>query len=185
MRGYPEPPAVGDEVETLIGSLERQRATFAYKCGGLTDEQARQTLGGSRVSIGGLLKHLAYMEDLNFTHQMAGDALPDPWVDMDPTDRGERVWRSAAQDDASTVKALWKDAVDRSRGAVADAVRSQGLGHTYEVRPGVSCSLRRLVVDFIEEYARHTGHADLLRESIDGRVGEDPPGNPYLYTLFR
>ena len=183
MSGYPEPPLAGSEEETLIGSLERQRATFAYKCEGLTSEQLRRRVGASEVTIAGLLKHLAYMEDINFTGNLARQPLPAPWPDLPEEDRGEHVWRSAADDDPETLYALWDQSVARSRRAVLEAVRRGGAGGTYEERPGIRVSLRRLLVDFIEEYGRHTGHADLIRESIDGRVGEDPPGGPTPYTL--
>jgi hypothetical protein len=183
MSGYPEPPLAGSEEETLIGSLERQRATFAYKCEGLTSEQLRRRVGTSEVTIGGLLKHLAYMEDINFTRELAGLPLPAPWNDIPAEDRGEHVWRSAAGDSPASLYALWAEAVARSRRAVLDAVRDGGMGRVHEPSPGNRFSLRRLLVDFIEEYGRHTGHADLIRESIDGRVGEDPPGEPRPFTL--
>ena len=182
MTGYPEPPAVGEEAETLIGSLERQRATFAYKCADLGAEQLRQTFGSATVTLAGLLKHLAYMEDLNFTVTLAGQPLPSPWAELDPEGRGDQVWESALEDEPAELYRLWDEAVDRSRAATQDAVRRGGLAVTFDVGAS-TCSLRRLLVDLIEEYARHTGHADLLRESIDGRVGEDPPGRPYAYTL--
>jgi hypothetical protein len=182
MTGFPEPPAVGDEAETLIGSLERQRATFAYKCADLTAEQLRRSFGASTVTIGGLLKHLAYMEDLNFTANVAGLPLPSPWADLDPDGRGEHVWRSAAEDEPDVLYGLWTEAVDRSRAAVRGAIERGGPGVTFD-EGGSTCSVRRLLVDFIEEYGRHTGHADLIRESIDGRVGEDPPGRPQEFRL--
>ena len=81
MTGYPEPPLVGSETDTLVGSLERQRATFADKCADLGGDQLRMTVGASSVTLGGLLKHLAYMEDLNFTWELGGRALPSPWVE--------------------------------------------------------------------------------------------------------
>src|SRR5256885_1720125 len=183
MTGYPEPPAVGSEIDTLLGSLERQRATLAHKCAGLTTDQLRRTVGASSVTLGGLLKHLAYMEDLNFTRDLAGQSLPGPWAQMNPDGRGEQIRRSAADDEAADLYGLWENAVSRSRAAIASAVRNGGSSATFEPQPGERYSLRRLIVDFIEEYARHTGHADLIRESIDGRVGEDPPGEPYPYTL--
>ena len=71
---------------------------------------------------------------------------------------------------------LWRDSVDRSRSALRDALNQGGLQGTYRFGAGHEASVRRLLVDMIEEYARHTGHADMLREAIDGRVGEDPPG---------
>ncbi len=70
--GYPEPPAVGTEAATLLGSLERQRATLAWKCADLDDAGLRATVGVSAVTLGGLLKHLAFMEDVNFTRDLAG-----------------------------------------------------------------------------------------------------------------
>lgn len=143
----------------------------------------RRTLGASQVTIGGLLKHLAYMEDLNFTRDLAGEPLPSPWAVMAAESRGEQVWRSAADDDAESLFSLWRRTVARSRTAAVAAARSGGADFLFDVRPGAACSFRRLLVDLIEEYARHTGHADLLRESIDGRVGEDPPGDRYTFVL--
>ena len=182
MTGYPEPPSVGSETDTLLGSLERQRATFAYKCADLTTEQLGATIGASAVTLGGLLKHLAYMEDLNFTWDLAGHELPQPWSTMAPEGRGEAVWRSAAEDDAETLYRLWDDAVSRSRAVLRELLADRGPEATY-LSGGDENTLRRLLVDFIEEYGRHTGHADLLREAVDGRVGEDPPGRPYPYSL--
>ncbi len=182
MTGWPEPPAVGSEADTLLGSLERQRATFAYKCADLTDEQLRETVGASAVTLGGLLKHLAYMEDLNFSWDLAGHALPQPWAAMPPEGRGEAVWRSAAQDDAETLYRLWADAVARSRAVMRELLADRDPGATY-LSGGEESTVRRLLVDLIEEYGRHTGHADLVREAVDGRVGEDPPGRPHPYSL--
>ncbi|WP_377640047.1 DUF664 domain-containing protein [Oryzobacter terrae] len=183
MTGYVEPPRAGTEAETLIGSLERQRATFAFKCEGLTAEQLRHRIGSSEVTIGGLLKHLAHMEDLNVTHTLAGHDMPAVWRAMPEDDPGAFAWSSAADDSPDELYALWADAVERSRGVVLDAVRTIGPGGTFEVRPGVEVSVRRQLVDLIEEYARHTGHADLIREDVDGRVGEDPPGERRPFTL--
>jgi hypothetical protein len=182
MTGYPEPPLVGSETDTLVGSLERQRATFAYKCAGLTGDQLRMTVGASSVTLGGLLKHLAYMEDLNFTWELGGRALPTPWAELPEDDRGEVVWRSASDDDPETLYRLWDEAVGRSRAVLREVLLERGPGGTY-LTGGEPGTVRRLLVDFIEEYGRHTGHADLIRESVDGRVGEDPPGRPHPYSL--
>ena len=182
MTGWPEPPAVGSETDTLLGSLERQRATFAYKCADLTDEQLRTTVGVSAVTLGGLLKHLAYMEDLNVTRDLAGDDLPQPWAAMPAEGRGEAAWRSAADDDAETLYRWWADAVARSRVVLRRVLTERGPDATY-LSGGEESTVRRLLVDLIEEYGRHTGHADLVREAVDGRVGEDPPGRPHPYSL--
>lgn len=69
---YPEPPAAGDEVATLLGSLERQRATFAWKCGGLDEPGLRATVGASSMTLGGLLKHVAFVEDYTFSTKLLG-----------------------------------------------------------------------------------------------------------------
>ncbi|WP_155373720.1 DinB family protein [Catellatospora vulcania] len=179
--GHPEPPAIAGEAETLLGSLERQRATFAWKCGGLDDAALRKRAGTSTMTLGGLLKHLAYMEDVNFTGDLAGAELPPPWQDHEREAGWE--WRSAADDDAAQLYELWEQAVERSRRAVNDVLMTTGVDTVYTAPDGSLLTLRRLLVDMIEEYARHTGHADLIRESVDGRVGEDPPGPAYPYQL--
>jgi uncharacterized damage-inducible protein DinB len=182
-QGYPEPPAVGDEAATLLGSLERQRATLAWKCADLDAAGMRASVGASSVTLGGLLKHLAYMEDINFSRDLAERDLPPPWNAVDwSTDKGWE-WRSAFEDTPEQLHELWGDAVARSRSAVADALAKGGLDGLSSTPSGRAQSLRRLLVDMIEEYARHTGHADLIRESVDGRVGEDPPGKPYPYQV--
>jgi Protein of unknown function (DUF664) len=181
--GYPEPPAVGGEAATLLGSLERQRATLAWKCADLDAAGLRATVGASAVTLGGLLKHLAFMEDINFTRDLAGRPLPPPWTDVNWRAEPGWDWRSAAGDPPDRLYALWRDAVARSRAAVADALARGGPDGTYPTPSGTPVTLRRLLVDMIEEYARHTGHADLIRESVDGRTGEDPPGRPYPYRL--
>src|SRR5689334_11518262 len=96
--GYREPPAVGDEATTLLRSLERQRATFAWKCADLPGDALTRRLGASELSLGRLLKHLAYMEDLNFTQELAGADLAAPWADVDATGRSEWVFASANLD---------------------------------------------------------------------------------------
>jgi hypothetical protein len=182
-RGYPEPPAVGDEAATLLGSLERQRATLAWKCADLDAAGLRATVGVSSVTLGGLLKHLAFMEDINFARDLGGGELPLPWNGVDWDTEHGWEWRSAAEDSPEQLHALWRDAVARSRSAVTDALARGGLDGLSYTPGGTAQTLRRLLVDMIEEYARHTGHADLIRESVDGRAGEDPPGQPYPYRI--
>lgn len=181
-QGYPEPPAVGDEASTLVGSLERQRATFAWKCADLASDGLAKRLDSSELSLGRLLKHLAYMEDLNFTQGLAGAVLPHPWAEVDPATRSDWAFTSADADAPETLYGLWRAAADRSRAVVRGALERGGPGSTYQCG-GAESTVRRLLVDMIEEYGRHTGQADLLREAIDGRVGEDPPGPAYPFTL--
>jgi Protein of unknown function (DUF664) len=182
-QGYPEPPALGDEAATLVGSLERQRATFEWKCADLTRDELAMRLEPSELSLGRLLKHLAYMEDLNFSRDLARGELPRPWSDVDAATRSDWVFSSADLDSPETLYGLWREAVHRSRVAVRKALERGGPGTTYQDGNGQEATVRRLLVDMIEEYGRHTGHADLLREAIDGRVGEDPPGPAVPFTL--
>jgi hypothetical protein len=129
------------------------------------------------MTLAGLMKHLALVEDHYFTHQLLGAAMPPPWdvVDFDADPSWE--WRTALADDPGYLRGLWRQAVLRSRAAVDQVLDTGGIDQTAAVewRDGESPSLRRLLVDLIEEYARHTGHADLLRESVDGQTGEGAP----------
>jgi hypothetical protein len=152
LHGYPEPPAVGSEAATLVGSLERQRATFAWKCGGLDGRGLSTRLPPSELSLGRLLKHLAYMEDLNFTRDLAGADLPEPWAGLDPSIRSEWVFSSADDDAPETLYRLWDQAVGRSR-AVVRSVLAQGRdpGSTYQFGDQQVATVRRLLVDMIEE----------------------------------
>jgi tRNA-Thr(GGU) m(6)t(6)A37 methyltransferase TsaA len=174
---YFEPPAAGTEAATLLGSLERQRATFVWKCAELGPAGLRATVGTSSMTLGGLLKHLALVEDSFNTEKLRGRELGPPWDTIDWDADRDWEWHSAADDTPEQLYDLWRAAVDRSRAATTEALASGGLAGvvTWGWPDGSSPSLRRLLVDVIEEYARHVGHADLIREAIDGRVGEDPP----------
>jgi hypothetical protein len=174
-----EPPLAGSEVEHLLGSLDRLRATFRWKAGGLDEDGLRARLPSSDLSLGRLLKHLAFVEDLTFTWKLTGTAPGEPWQSIDRDELWTWVWSSADDDPAAELYALWDAAVSRSRGRVADALAGGGLDLEADIADdGVHASLRRLLFDLVEEYGRHTGHADLLREAVDGLVGEDPPPLP-------
>jgi uncharacterized damage-inducible protein DinB len=171
-----ELPVAGDEVATLLGSLDRQRATFAWKCGGLDAADLRATTAASTMTLGGLLKHLALVEEDYFTHRLHGRRPLAPYDTVDWDDDPDWEWRTAAEDTPEALYTLWSTAVERSRAAIAEALAEDGLDFRAKAsRWTEPPSLRRLLIDIIEEYARHTGHADLLRESVDGLVGEDPP----------
>ena len=175
------PPPSGNEVVTLLGSLERQRRTLAWKCGDLDADGMRATVGVSTVTLGGLLKHLALVEDFTFATKFLGRGPGHPWESVDWDADPDWDWHSAAEDTPDELRALWHDAVHRSRAILEAALQQGGLDQPGKVtdddgdHDGEALSLRRLLVDLIEEYARHVGHADLVRESVDGLVGEDPP----------
>ena len=167
-------PAAPDEVSALLGALHRNRRTFAWKIGGLDGDAMRRTLGPSTMTLGSLVKHLALVEDHYFTHQLLGHGYPDVWAPMADSDGWD--WASASADSPETLRSLWLEAVTRSQAAVAEVLADDGLDRPLATSDrSETPNLRRVLVDMIEEYARHTGHADLIRESIDGLVGEDAP----------
>jgi hypothetical protein len=172
-----EPPFAGTEVEHLVGALDRLRATFRWKAGGLDAAGLQTRIGASSLTLGGLLKHLASVEDYHFTTKLSGKPVGAPWDATGWDGTNDWEFTSAADDTPEELYALWDGAVERSRARLAAALADGGLDQLVHVSApdGGHASLRRLVCDLIEEYGRHTGHADLLRESVDGLVGEDPP----------
>jgi hypothetical protein len=175
---YPwEPPIAGTEAEHLVGALDRLRTTFRWKADGLGTAGLQTRIGASSLTIGGLLKHLAAQEDYLFTTKLSGKPLGAPWDALGWDGSNDWEFTSAADDTPEQLYAFWDDAVARSRTTLAAALANGGLDQLADVSwpDGRHASLRRLVCDMIEEYGRHTGHADLLREAVDGLVGEDPP----------
>ncbi len=176
---YLEPPVAGDEAATLLAFLERQRATFAWKVSGLDAAALRQTHPPSALTLGGMLKHLARFED-DMSHEwVLGEGQLPPWRDVDWENDHVWDWRTAADDAPKTLRNGWLDAVARSRKIFAEALASAGPdGRARGVadEQGNPAKVRVVLLNMIEEYARHNGHADLIRESIDGLVGHDPPG---------
>lgn len=172
--GRPEPPLAGDETVTLLGFLDYQRATLGWKCAGLDAAGLRATVAASSMTLGGMLKHLAYVEDDWCSRWLYGrDRLP-PWDTVDWKADPDWDWHSAAEDTPEQLHALWQDAVARSRSLVAEALADGGLERPARRTwpDGRAPGLRWILFHLIEEYARHNGHADLLRESVDGLTGE-------------
>jgi hypothetical protein len=174
------PPIAGDETATLLGSLERQRATLAWKCGKLDAAGLAAKLGPSAMTLGGLVKHMAHVEEDMFTGMFLGADLGAPWDAVDWDADEDWDWHSAADDTPEQLLAIWQEAVAHSRATVKQALAGgAGLDQPaqYKTPQGTSPTLRYVLITMIEEYARHVGHADLIRESVDGLVGEDPPEN--------
>ncbi|MGH8981279.1 MAG: DinB family protein [Acidimicrobiales bacterium] len=172
--GRPEPPVAADETVMLAAFLDYQRATFAWKCRGLGLDGLGATTAASTMTLGGMMKHLALVEDGWFSHTLFGGDYSPPWDAVDWESDPDWEWRTAADDSPDALRALWEDAVARSRERTALAISDGGLDHL-AARPwpdGRAPSLRWIMLHMIEEYARHNGHADLLRESVDGETGE-------------
>ncbi len=165
------PPAVADEPTMLLAFLDFHRDTVRRQTEGLGPEQLRATLGPSPLTLGGLLKHLAYVEDHWTRHVLLGEEPAEPWASVDWT--ADRDWdhHSAADDAPEQLRELFDVAVAASDEGVQRALADGGLD-TLAVRPtyGKHASLRWILLHLVEEYARHCGHADLIRESVDGAV---------------
>ena len=175
-QGRPNPPLTGDEAQTLQGFLDFQRATLEWRCRGLTDEQLRIALPPSPLTLGGMLKHLAYVEDYWFSEVVAEQPMPDPWRSVDWKADADWDWHSAATETGEALRSLWAARCAVSRSIVARELEQHGaaaLGLTHPAWGGQGPpSLRWSLTHLVEEYARHTGQADLIRESIDGVTGE-------------
>ncbi len=175
--GRPEPPSDAGEAETLLGFLDFLRATFEWKTRGLSTQQLHQQMDHpSTMTLGGMMKHLAVVEDLWFTTVAAHEAWPQVWDELNANYDGEWEWASAAHDSADDLRALWAGSVERSHEVVSrllshDSTQALATTHpAWEGQPDVS--LRWILTHMVEEYGRHSGHADLLREAIDGHTGE-------------
>jgi uncharacterized damage-inducible protein DinB len=175
-QGRPEPPAAADEVATLLGFLDFQRATLEWKTRGLDADGLRVSVAASSITLGGLLKHMALVESLWFSLWLHGRSPGPPWETVDWDADPDWAWHSAAHDSPEELRVLWQGAVERARAAVTEALVEGGLATPATVPPwppqDTRPTLRWILTHLIEEYARHNGHADLIRESIDGQTGE-------------
>jgi uncharacterized damage-inducible protein DinB len=165
-----EPPLVADEAATLLGFLDFQRQTLEWKCAGLTPQQlATRAVPTSEVTLLGLVRHLAAVE-VGWLVGFGGQPF-DVWPDV-VRDRDEQ-WRV----DPATVTAADVGSAAATARAVGRAVRSVAAELPLDTvdRPwgrDEEFSLRWILVHLVEEYARHNGHADLIREALDGVTGE-------------
>ena len=173
-QGRPEPPLAADEYGTVVGFLEYQRATLAWKCAGLDAAGLGTTTAASTMTLGGILKHLAYVEDHWFSRSLHDREPGAPWDTVDWKADPDWEWHSAAEDTPEQLLALWQAACARSRAQLAEALAQGGLEQSARRvwSDGRAPSLRWILLHMIEEYARHNGHADLLREAVDGATGE-------------
>ncbi|UZN03220.1 DinB family protein [Cellulomonas sp. S1-8] len=171
-----EPALDAGEVDLLLFMLERTRATFAWKVGGLDAEALRRPFPPSQMTLGGLVKHLAFVEEDMVVRWLGVGGYGAPWNATTPDDWPGWDWRSATDDSPADLYGWWQAAVERSRAVWASLTADGGLDEPAGIEwPDGQPNRRRVLVDLNAEYARHLGHADLFREAIDGLVGEDPP----------
>ena len=171
-----EPSIAPDEAEMLLFALDRSRAQFAWKVGGLGAEALNRPHPPSAMTLGGLLKHMALVVDRYTADYVTGEPMARPLNATDDWDDGFE-WRTAAHDSPEELYALWSAVTERSRAAIVRRMQDGGLDQPAATgwQDGRTPNLRRVLVDLHDEYARHVGHADLFREATDGLVGEDPP----------
>jgi uncharacterized damage-inducible protein DinB len=162
----PDPPRTAGERETLRVFLDFHRSTLAMKCEGLSDDELRQrSMPPSTLTLLALVRHMAEVERTWFRRVIAGEDIPLLWSP-------EGDFQAAyASDGASANEAFaaWESEVARSREIEAAAESLGVTGH--QARWGEDVSLRFVMLHMIHEYARHNGHADFLREGVDGTVG--------------
>jgi hypothetical protein len=163
----------GPEAAMISFALDRVRAQFAWKTGGLTAVQLRSTHSPSTLTIAGLIKHMAFVEERYSRIHLQGLAPGPPWDAVDWSVDREWDWHSAVDDEPDELYALWYDAVARAKAVWAGVDPAAATALTTD--DGEPVAARRVLIDLLEEYLRHTGHADLLREAVDGLVGTDPP----------
>ncbi|MBU5947144.1 DinB family protein [Streptomyces griseoincarnatus] len=160
------PPPFGGERETLRACLDHHRATLAMKCEGLTDEELRKrSMPPSTLSLLGLVRHMAEVERAWFRRVFQDNDAPMVWSD-------ETDFQAAYDAEASTRQeafTAWEAKVENSRRMEREASALDAAGH--QPRWGEDVSLRMVMLHVLMEYARHNGHADFLREGVDGTVG--------------
>lgn len=159
-------PRTGDEREILTAFLDWHRKTFELKCSGVPPVRlSEKGIPPSKLSLHGLLRHLAGTERWWFRQQFAGEEIPHLYYTDDDPDQDF----DALHGDVMEAFAVWQEECERAREIVANTSSLDLTG--IEKSSGQPISLRRILLHMIAEYARHNGHADLLRERIDGATG--------------
>ena len=161
-----DPPPQGDELDTLAGFLDFLREAVLLKAGGLDDDDVRRPMTKSGVSLLGIVKHLAYVERWWFARTFSGLDVAFPFTEDDP----DADWRIEPDDQTEVILDLYRTEIDRGRAVVA-ASRADDMS-ARPGRHGAPYSLRWILAHMIEETGRHAGHADIIREQIDGSTGE-------------
>lgn len=168
----PVDPNVGaGEFQMLSEFLDYFRTVLRRKAEGLDESQLRRRIAASSINLAGMLKHLAFVEDYWFSYRLKGNAPASPWDTALWEEDPDWDWNSAADDEIPSIFALFDGAVLASR-----SIQDSGLQlDTVVARPIVgeeTMNFRWIMIHMIEEYSRHCGHADLIREAIDGQTGD-------------
>jgi len=170
-----DPPLRASEADTLLAFLDYHRDTLRWKVAGLDREQLGRTVAASSMTLGGLVKHLTLVEDSWFSTVLLGIPPASPWDVVDWDADPDWEWHTGSTEEPADLMAAYDETLARVDANIADALERGGLD-TLSVKESRHAegafSLRWILLHMIEEYARHNGHADVLREAIDGQVGE-------------
>ena len=166
---HPYPPYAGTETETLVGYLDYYRAVLIDKASGLTKLQANQALPPSNLTVINLVHHLAIVEHWWFHVFFAGNEPLDPWAEIWDDDP-DWEFNHSQEFEPEEIIDRYRTEIDRANEIIAgaDSIEQPSV----KDRNGEHRSLRWILVHMLEETARHAGHADLIRESIDGETGD-------------
>ena len=169
-----DPDLHGDELTLLSQFLDFHRATLVQKVSGLSAAQLRtRAVATSEITLAGMLKHLALVEDDWFQSRLFGRDDIEPWASAPFDDDRDWEFHSAAEDSPDYLLDLYAAACERSRAAVAEAGGDlERRSVAVDRHTGEHFSLRWILIHMVEETARHNGHVDLIREAIDGSTGE-------------
>ncbi len=169
MPTYPDPD--GSELDLLGQYLDAQRDAVLRKTDDLSGQQLARKLPPSELTLGGLLYHLALVEESWMEVRFLGRPYREPWVGVDWGSDPDWEFRTAADVQPNVLRQRYRQACDRSRRVLSEAT---GLDQrsVQPLRDGRHFTLRWVVLHLIEETARHAGHADFLRQALDGRVGD-------------
>ena len=165
-QGRRRPPRAGEEKESLEGWLDFHRDTLLWKVVGLTDDDLTRSVIPSGWSLLGLIKHMGWVERGWFANGFADLRLPDPWTKEDP----DSDWRIEPGETRQGILGFYRDECERSR-VITQAASLDDLACGPDLPPD-GLNLRWIMLHMIEETARHNGHADIVRELIDGKTGD-------------
>lgn len=172
LEGLPHVRSAGPEREQLVEFLDYFRAVLRRKAEGLSDADLHRPLPVSSLTIGGLIRHMTLVEDIWFPGFMQDTEL-EPWASAPWREEADWELTTAAEYGAADLLAAYDEACARSRAIQAEYDSLDVLAKRQRGDPAASTpDLRWIMLHMIEEYARHCGHADFLREAIDGQVGD-------------
>ncbi|MFB9775909.1 DinB family protein [Brevibacterium otitidis] len=164
-------PNSGTELEVLTGFIDFSRSVLLRKTEGLSDQQLRTALAPSTMTLAGMLTHMAFVEDYWFGFRVAGRAPTEPWATAPWESNNDWDWDLAADIPTAEARALFADSLARSREITA-GLADLSAPVAKPAREGEAWNVRWVLVHMIEEYSRHLGHADLIREHLDGSTGD-------------